>query len=229
MTATDAPATSKLWGIGSYRVGDDLVAFPVSEADLQRDIATGQKNLASLGVEQGMRALVTSMLAEGAQYWPLQIGLLMAGTQMSCADASRFDAFRTRMFLNGPRYDLALGISGDVLDGLADLDAPLGDLFARVPVVAARAEAIGRLRVAGVDARLWLHVGPTIAVECDARAGAHIDDDEWIVGSDGGELRITGRNPRAAAVDGVPTGVRAEIVTGPCECGRGDVRLVLTD
>lgn len=224
-----AETGSKLWGVGSYRVDGELVAFPVSEADLQRDVATAQKNLASLGVERGMRALVTSMLAEGAQYWPVQIGLLMTGTQMSCADASRFDAFRTRMFLNGPHYDLAIGINGAVLDGLADLDAPLGDLFARVPVVAARAEAVGRLRAAGIDPRLWLHVGPTVAVECAARAGAHVDSDEWTVESDRGEVRITARRPRATRIEGVATGLRAEIVAEPCACGRADVRLAPGD
>ncbi|MGH9026022.1 MAG: hypothetical protein ACRDWD_07895 [Acidimicrobiia bacterium] len=228
MSATDATTTSTLWGIGSYRVGDDLVTFPVSEDDLQRDILTAQKNLSSLGVERGKRALVTSMLAEGAQYWPVQIGLLMAGTQMSCADASRSDAFRTRMFLNGPTYDVAVGISGDVLDGLLDLDASLGELFGRVPVVAARSDAIGRLRDAGVEARLWLHVGPTIAVECDTGGGAHVDGEEWRVESDGGEVRVSARNVRAARIDGVPTGVRAEIVGEPCGCGRADVRLVPT-
>lgn len=224
-----ATETGRLWGVGSYRVGADLVTFPVSEGDLQRDVATAQKNLASLGVERGMRALVTSMLAEAAQYWPVQIGLLMTGTQMSCADASRFDAFRTRMFLNGPHYDLAVGINGAVLDGLADLDASLGELFAPVPLVAARAEAIGRLRAAGIDPRLWLHVGPTIAVECAARAGAHVDSEEWEVEADGGEVRITARHPRAARIEDLATGLAAEIVADRCACGRADARLVLRD
>ena len=215
-----------LWGIGSYAVDDELVTFPVADADLQRDMRTASKNLATLGVERGSRALVTSMLAEAAQYWPVQIGLLMAGTQMSCADASRFDAFRTRMFLRGPSYDTAIGISGAVLDGLADLEQPLGELFSVVPVVAARAEAVERLRADGIPARLWLHVGPTIAVECTPGAGAHVDDDEWAVASDGGEIRITARNPRAAMIDGARTGVRAEVLTDPCACGRTDVRLL---
>jgi len=218
--------TATLWGIGSYRVGDEFVTFPVADADLQRDMATANKNLATLGVERGARALVTSMLAEAAQYWPVQIGLLMAGTQMSCADASRFDAFRTRMFLRGPTYDTAIGISGAVLDGLDDLDVPIGELFSVVPVVAARAEAVERLRAAGVPARLWLHVGPTIAVECDVGAGAHIDADEWAVEADSDEIRITARNPRAATIDAAPTGLRATVLTDPCACGRADARIL---
>jgi hypothetical protein len=218
--------TTTLWGVGTYCVGDEVVTFPVGEDDLHRDIATAQKNLAALGLEPGMRALVTSMLAEAAQYWPVQIGLLMGGTQMSCADASRADAFRTNMFLHGPRYDAAVGISGDVLNGLDDLGVSLGELFSRVPVIAARAEAAPRLRDAGLQPRLWLHVGPTIAVECDARVGAHIDEDEWDVDSDGGEIRITAHKARAAPIDHQPTGLPAEIVTGRCECGRGDARIV---
>jgi hypothetical protein len=215
-----------LWGIGSYQVGDELVTFPVAETDLQRDMETARKNLETLGVTRGSRALVTSMLAEAAQYWPVQIGLLMAGTQMSCADASRFDAFRTRMFLHGPRYDVAIGISSNVLTGLDDLGEPIGALFSVVPVVAARNEAVERLRAAGVPARLWLHVGPTIAVECEAGAGAHIDGDEWAVEADGDEVRITARKERAARIVGDRTGLRADIAREPCRCGRLDVRLL---
>jgi hypothetical protein len=218
--------TAALWGVGSFRVGDELRTYPVGEDDLQRDVATAQKNLTALGIERGMRVLVTSMLAEAAQYWPVQIALLMAGTQMSCADASRADAFRTGMFLRGPRYDAAVGISGDVLDGLADLGAPLGELFSSVPVIAARGEAAPRLRAAGLRPRSWLHVGPTIAVECDALAGAHVDGDEWDVESDGGEIRITARKPRAAPIDHQPTGLRAEVVIDACACGRTDARVV---
>ena len=49
---------------------------------------------------------------------PLQIGLLMTQAQFSLADASRFDAFRTAMFLRAMHYDVVLGLNPEVLDGL---------------------------------------------------------------------------------------------------------------
>ena len=138
---------------------------------------------------------------------------MVSKAQFSLADASRFDAFRTAMFLRAMHYDVVLGINTDVLDGLDDLDHAYGDIFDDVPVLAARAGAYERLRDAGLSPRWWLHVGPTIAVECDQLQGAHVDGDEWELTADGGELLITARKARAATIDRLRTGVLAEIVT----------------
>lgn len=221
MTATTEP----LWAVGSFRVGDGILTYPVSKADHGRDIATTAKALKSLGVYDATRVLVLAMLSESAQYWPVQIGLLMSQAQFSLADASRFDAFRTEMFLRAMHYDVVVGLNTDVLDGLDDLGHNYRDVFGSVPVVAARAGAYERLRDAGLVPRWWLHVGPTIAVECDALDGAHVDSDEWDVEDDGGEVLLTARQPRATEIDRLRTGVHAEIVTGQCPCGRDDPRL----
>jgi hypothetical protein len=214
-----------LWGVGSFRVGDEIIAYPVAQEDHHRDIGSAPKALASLGVHAQSRVLVLSMLSEAAQYWPLQIGLLMSQAQFSLADASRFDAFRTAMFLRAMHYDVVLGLNSEVLDGLDDLGHAYKDVFGSVPVLAARAGAYERLRDAGLAPRWWLHVGPAIAVECDALDGAHVDNDEWDVEEDGGEILLSARRPRAMTVDRLRTGVRAEIVTGMCTCGRDDPRL----
>jgi hypothetical protein len=225
MTAASAPERPTLWGVGSFRVGDALIAYPVSQADHGRDIATAGKALKSLGIHNQSRALVLSMLSEAAQYWPVQIGLLMSQAQFSLADASRFDAFRTAMFLHAMHYDVVLGINTAVLDGLDDLGHAYADVFNDVPVLAARAGAYERLRDHGLTPRWWLHVGPTVAVECDALAGAHIDADEWSVEASGGEVLVSARNPRAASIERQATGVTAEIATAPCACGRTDPRI----
>ena len=218
-------ATEPLWAVGSFRVGDEVVTYPVSKADHGRDIATTAKALGSLGVNRATRVLVVSMLSESAQYWPVQIGLLMSQAQFSLADASRFDAFRTDMFLRAMHYDVVLGLSSDVLDGLDDLGHDYSAVFGSVPVLAARFGAYERLQDAGLEPRWWLHVGPTIAVECDARAGAHIDSDEWEIDVDGDEVLITARNPRATAIDHLRTGVCGEVLTDACGCGRDDPRI----
>jgi len=171
MTPATEPTKPALWGVGSYRVGDEILPYPVSQDDHGRDISSAMKALKSLGVHGESRALVLSMLSEAAQYWPLQIGLLMSQAQFSLADASRFDAFRTAMFLRAMHYDVVLGINTDVLDGLDDLGHAYDDVFGKVPVLAARAGAHERLRAAGLSPRWWLHLGPTVAVECDQLQG----------------------------------------------------------
>ena len=223
---TTAAAPAPLWGVGSFRVGDEIVAYPVAQEDHHRDIGGAPKALATLGVHERSRVLVLSMLSEAAQYWPLQIGLLMSQAQFSLADASRFDAFRTAMFLHAMHYDVVLGLNSDVLDGLDDLGHEYSEIFGSVEVLAARAGAHERLRDAGLAPRWWLHVGPTIAVECAALEGAHVDPDEWAVEVDGGEVLITANRPRAMTIDRLRTGVRAELVTSKCSCGRDDPRLV---
>lgn len=225
MSTTSTPEA--LWGVGSYSVGDEIVTYPVSPDDSRRDMGTAAKALASLGVQAGSRVLVVSMLSEAAQYWPVQIGLLMAQAQFSLADASRFDAFRTVMFIRAMHYDAVVGVNNDVLDGLDDLGTAYDEVFGPVGIVAARAGAHERLREAGLDPRWWLHVGPTIAVECRARAGAHVDGDEWSVqASAGGEVLVTARRARAATIDRQSTGVFGAVITDPCACGRDDPRVV---
>jgi hypothetical protein len=223
MNATTTP----LWGVGSFRVGDDVVTFPVSKEDNGRDIGGAAKALRSMGVDSHSRVLVVSMLSNAAQYWPVQIGLLMSQAQFSIADASRYDAFRTNMFLRAMHYDVVLGINEDVLDGLDDLPLSYADVFADVPIVAAGAGAHARLRAAGLDPWWWLHLGPVTAVECGTREGAHIDGSEWTVDvADDGELLVSARNERAATVERQRTGVYGSMLTEPCACGRDDVRIV---
>ncbi len=224
MTTAEIPKPA-LWGVGSFRVGDEVRPYPVGQDDHGRDISSSMKAVKSLGIHGESRALVLSMLSEAAQYWPIQIGLLMSQAQFSLADASRFDAFRTAMFLRAMHYDVVLGINTEVLDGLDDLGHAYGDVFGGAPVLAARAGAYERLRDAGLAPRWWLHVGPTIAVECEAVAGAHVDGDEWEVDVANGEVLLTARNPRALSIDRLATGVRGELVTESCACGRTDPRI----
>lgn len=219
-------AARGLWGVGTFRVGDEAVDFPVGTEDVARDVRSAERALGSLGVGGGSRVLVVSQLSEAAQYSPLLVALVSLGAQLSCAEATRFDAFRTEMFLRVLRYDAVVGVSADVLDGLADLGRPLAAVFAGVPVVAARAGAHGRLREAGVAARWWLHVGPTIAVECGRGAGAHVDGEEWEVEDEGGEILVSARRPRAAKVDRQRTWIPGTVLAEPCGCGRADPRIV---
>jgi hypothetical protein len=130
------------------------------------------------------------------------------------------------MFLRAMHYDAVIGINVDVLDGLDDLGHSYDSVFGRTPVLSARAGAYERLRDGGLSPRWWLDLGPAIAVECNARAGAHVDADEWSVEEDGGVILVSARNSRAATVDRLRTDVEGEIVIEECACGRTDPRVV---
>lgn len=207
-----------IWGVG--RLG------AVSTDDVARDIGSAAKALRSLGLARGSRALVLSRMSEGPQYFPFLAALLAIGAQLSLAEATRFDAYRTSLFLRRVRYDAALGVDADVLEGLADLGAEPAGAFAGVPVVAARAGAYERLRAAGMRPRLWLHLGPTIAVECDRAAGAHVDADEWEVETRGGEVVVTALRSRAVSSRSLRTGLFGSVTTEPCGCGRPGPRIL---
>jgi hypothetical protein len=228
MTATRTIERPNLWGVGTYRAAGEIFSYPVSYADIERDIASATRALQSLGVEAGSPVLIVSALSETAQYWPVLVATMALGGQLSSAEATRFDAFRTAMFLRARRYRAVVGISGEVLDGLADIGASPAEVFANADVVAARGEALERLRDAGIVARAWLHVGPALAVECDQAGGAHLDQKEWSAVEQDGEIVLGAVNPRTATIHGLRTGVWGLIENAPCPCGRTDPRIVLT-
>jgi phenylacetate-CoA ligase len=71
-------------------------------------------------------------------------------------------------------------------------------------------------------------VGPTTALECDRRDGAHVDGDRWLVEvGPRDELSITNRVPRLTPCVRLPTGLVGRIVDEPCPCGRAGPRLVV--
>lgn len=218
-------ANRGLWGIGSFRSAGEPVALPVSHGDVARDTEVALEALESLGVRRGHHVLITSLLSESAAFWPFQRAVLSLGGIVSCAEASRFDAFRTDMFSRRLPLQAILGLSPDVLDGLAGLGRPAEEVLARVPIVAARPLAYERLCDGGLHPYLWLPLGPAVAVECRARGGAHIDARVWRVESAGGEIVLSSRQRSTFAVDHLRTGVQGAIRSDPCSCGR-DLRIV---
>ena len=102
----------------------------------------------------------------------------------------------------------------------------LARVFAPAPAVLARPEAWRRLVDAGVPALLWAQLGPMIAVECPARAGAHVPPG-WLVEPDGAEAVV--RAAAARACGGAPWRVSVAVAVegGVCDCGLGGARVRL--
>jgi hypothetical protein len=209
-----APAT--LWGVGQWI--DELgerVAWEVGSDEINRAIGSAPARLAMLGVERGERVLFTSMLSEAAQFWPLVVGCMLAGAQLSCADATSGEALRVQMFTRLLSYRAAIGISGAVLDGLDDLDADYAAVFGEVPVIVARPEAYERLVGAGLTPHAMALVGPALAIASEPRGPLWVDEHEWRLDADAdGMVLVTNLRPTATRFERTRTALRGEVIDG---------------
>lgn len=215
--------TRTLWGVGALSIGDAVLDYPVSIPDMERDVAAAVKTLDSLGVKAGSRVLLISLLSEATLYWPVLCALVARGAQVSCADATAADAARVGMLLARLRYDAVAGIAAETVEGLGQAGV---SALRNAPLLAARPGAHERLAAAGMSPRRWVHAGPALGVECEARAGAHVDGGEWELAVDEGMVLVSARRPRAEAIAGLETGIAGSIAAARCECGRDDPRIV---
>jgi hypothetical protein len=202
------------WGIGCYDGEDARRPWPIGDHEMRRDIARAPQRLAALGVGSGDRVLFCSMLSEAGQFWPLIVGTMLSGAQLSCADATAAEAPRVALFLRHMTYRAVVGVNDAILDGLDELDVPYRDVFEAVDVLAARPGAFERLVAAGLAPRRFALCGPAVAL-ADAGepdAPAYVDDDEWHLDATAGRVLVTNHKPRHTRFDRVAVGVRAEVV-----------------
>jgi hypothetical protein len=209
-----AMSAAPLWGVGSYEAPDGRVAWEISHAEIQRDIGNATRTLDALGLGRGTRVLLCSMLSEAGQFWPLTVGAMLAGSQLSCADASESDASRVAMFMRFVDYHAVLGITGAILDGLDALGREYGDVFGGVAVLGARPDAHARLADAGLRPHHFVLCGPALAIGTEPEGPAVADDREWELDSDDDQVAVTNRQPRATAFTRTVTAVRGEMREG---------------
>jgi hypothetical protein len=204
-----------LWGIGQWV--DDTgarVAWAVGNDEINRAIGAAPGVLDTLGVARGDRVLFTSMLSEAAHFWPLIIGCMLSGAQLSCADATAAEAVRVRMFTRLLDYRAVLGVTPQILDGLDALGTPYADVFGAVPVVGARPGAYERLMAAGVAAHHFVLVGPAVAIGVEPDGPAVVDGDEWALDRDpDGIVTVTSRRDRATTFDRTRTAITGHVPT----------------
>jgi len=203
------------WGVGQYEVSDRTrVAWEVGHDEIDRAIGAGSTVLAGLGISAGDRVLFTSMLSEAVHFWPLVLATMLAGAQLSCADAARGEARRVRMFTRLLAYRAVLGITPAVLDGLDELGADYTDVLGRVPVIGARPGAYERLAGTGLAPHDFVLAGPAVAIATEPGGPAWVNRDEWELDIDDGWVTVTSRRPRLTGFDRVRTAVRASVVDG---------------
>jgi hypothetical protein len=218
MTSVTEPsrgAAPPLWAVGRYEGADGPETWEISHDEIHRDLGSAPRALTALGVGAGGRVLHCSLLSEAGHFFPLVIGTMLAGAQVSCADATTGDAPRVAMFLRLLEYDAVLGVNAAILDGLDDLGVAYSDAFGRVRAVCARPDAIGRLAAGGIATHAFVLCGPAVALAPVPGAPAVVaDPGEWQLGVDNGRITVTNLRPRATRFHATATAVRGTIVDG---------------
>jgi hypothetical protein len=210
-----AGSAAPLWAVGLYDGADGPRTWEISHDEIHRDVARAAGVLEALGVAAGGRVLHCSLLSEAGQFFPLLIGTMLSGAQVSCADATEGDAVRVAMFLRLLDYDAVLGVNAAVLDGLDELGLAYSDVFSGVRAVCARPDAIGRLATDGIAAHAFVLCGPAVAVAPTPGAPAVVaDPGEWELGVRHGRVTVTNLRPRATEFRSTATAVRGAVVDG---------------
>jgi hypothetical protein len=214
MTVTDV-RSRPLWAVGCYAGPYGPVTWEISHDEIERDLGSASRALTMLGVGAGGRVLHCSLLTEAGQFFPLVIGTMLVGAQVSQADATSGDAARVAMFLRLLDYDAVLGVNGAILDGLDALGVAYAEAFARARIVGARPDALSRLADAGIAAHPFVLCGPAVAIAPAPDAPAVVaDPGEWELGAHDGLVTVTNLRPRATQFQATATAVRGTVVNG---------------
>lgn len=208
----------RVWGVGRVLVGDEVVPWEVSEADIDDETEVATQLLRDLGLREGELVLIVSYLSQAIHVAPFERAAGKVGALYSSADASRFDAFRTASLVRQLQPSVVIGVDDAVLDGFEDLDRDPAGVFESVrSVVASGAGAHARLAAAGVTAGEWLRLGPMNAMSMPGESELRYDATRWQVdesesGSDG-ELLVTNLAERLTPSDRFATGVQGRVPT----------------
>jgi hypothetical protein len=202
----------EVWGIGRIVVDGEVTPWPVAQRDIDDEAESLAPRLAALGLEAGGLVLIVSMLSQAMHVVPLERAAGRVGALYSSADSTPSDAFRVAALTRQLAPQVVLGITDDVLDGLAEAGRKPAEVFGPVPaVVTADADAHTRLRATGLVPRRWIRLGPTSAIESRESDVALYDSTRWRVEEDGGELVITNLVPRLTQCARLRTGVRGVV------------------
>jgi hypothetical protein len=208
----DPPA---VWGVGRLVLDGEVTPWPVAEHDIDDEAESLAPRLAALGLEAEGLVLIVSMLSQAMHVVPLERAAGRVGALYSSADATPFDAFRVAALTGQLEPQVVMGITGDVLDGLAQAGRDPAEVLRPVPaVVTADDDAHARLRAAGLAPRRWVKLGPTSAIESIDEDGPVYDATRWDVEQDGSELVISNHVPRLTPARALRTAVRGVQASG---------------
>lgn len=210
--AREFEAMPRVWGVGRVMVGDELVPWEMSAADIEDETEVAAEHYRALGLGDGDLVLVVALLSQAIHAVPLEQGAGRVGALYSSADATRFDAFRTASLIRQLSAKVVIGVDSEVVTGLDDLDRDLADVFGPVAAaVAADDAAFMRLAAVGLQPGRYLRLGPTCAVAPPGEDALTYDATRWEVSEDGGELLLTNIVDRLTPCVSFRTGVRGTV------------------
>jgi hypothetical protein len=196
--------------VGCLRTIHAVMAFPVSQRDLEADTSFALTVMDRLGVHKSTMVLLTSGSSEYSHFWPYELAIERREACVAVADNFIFDAGRSEMFMRRLPIDLAFGISGQILDGMAGMKLDVAKAFVGVATICARDGAADRLKALGFSPWRMVSFGPTFGyVSPDGET--FYDKNEWLLEAADGELLVTAINARAAPIVRLPTGVRGSV------------------
>jgi hypothetical protein len=204
-----------VWGVGRLVVDGAVTPWALAQRDVEDEAESLAPRLTALGLEPGGLVLIVSMLSEAMHAVSLEQATGRCVGLYSSADATPFDAFRVAALVRQLEPQIVIGLTGAVLDGLAETGRDPADVLGLVPaVVTADADAHRRLRAVGLAPRRWVKLGPTSAIEPRDEDGPVYDAMRWEVDAVDGELVVSNRVPRLTKARRLRTGVRGRVVTG---------------
>jgi len=175
----ESTSRESYWGIGCARTPAGPLPYYVTWRDIQVDSLWARGILSDLGIGAGSLIHLTHNYSEQALFGPYYQAARYLGATFANGMASPYDAYRLEMYLRRFRFQAAIGITEEVLDGLAQARHHLDQIFAKVPVIAALPSAHGRLTEMGFKPWRLLPLGPLLAVEAPDGSGARYNHGEW--------------------------------------------------
>lgn len=198
--------------IGRFFVDGEAVDFPYAEDDLSRDADFWSGVLRGYGIDRGRRTLVSALAWELPWSQSVRVGTNRAGGTYANAEFWGWDARRFDLFLRRTQPHAVVGLGREMVDSLGNLVEDVAARLSAVPVLLVRPEAVESLRNVGVNpAGVVGPIGPAVAVSLPDGSGLAVDEREWTVYDEDGELLITTIGPRAATFARQRTGVRGHV------------------
>ncbi|MEU1370899.1 hypothetical protein ABZ454_32855 [Streptomyces sp. NPDC005803] len=209
-----------------FASADGVKDMELTRTELAEAASWVSARLSEHGLSAGKRALITASGYEGFWVHPMIKGLGALRVPYGIAEGMGWDHRRAGVFQRELRPDAVIGLTAETLEGLAGA-ADLAETFRATSLILARPDALPVLRGAGVPAFAMTTVGPALALECPARAGAHVDSGAWRLSEEDGQLSIAAGEHRRSALAPTPLGIAGRVVTDRCACGNEDPRVLL--
>lgn len=235
MTTTRDPVASSLQSIdhpklrcvGRYSTGAGATYYPISWDDARRDAAWAAKYLSGSGVRAGSFVIVVSTGHEAPWYGPVLDALYGLKATVCPLEPAPYELGRAEMFFGRFPVSFVLGLDKHIAAAL-DTTVGLARALEGVRLIAARPDALSLLQEKGIPAGPLLPLGPALGLPCTTPGVFHVNEAEWILEGESGQLRISAAVAREHRPAGELIVDRAEVLPRSCRCSHGTygIRLV---